>query len=118
DWLLANLNDVLFDFAFDASHVSSMSLCAERRLMVSARAKALRSIDRLREEVRRGETFRSTADPLPPPLRARAGVMGELVRASPTRVNGVEDGLLATRVGSSRARLGALRRVLVRLQRL
>ena len=57
DWLLANLNDVLFDFAFDASHVSSMSLCAERRLMVSARAKALRWIDRLREEVRRGETL-------------------------------------------------------------
>jgi zinc transporter len=33
-------------------------------------------------------------------------------------VNSVEDGLLAGRVGSSRARLGALRRVLVRLQRL
>ena len=118
DWLLANLNDVLFDFAFDASHVSSMSLCAERRLMVSARAKALRSIDRLREEVRRGETFRSTADLLAHLLRDQAVVMVQIVRDSTTRVNGVEDGLLANRVGSSRARLGALRRVLVRLQRL
>ena len=27
DWLLAGLNDVLFDFAFDASHVSR-SACA------------------------------------------------------------------------------------------
>ena len=118
DWLLANLNDVLFDFAFDASHVSSMSLCAERRLMVSARAKPLRSIDRLREAVRRGETFRSTADLLAHLLRDQAVVMVQIVRDSTTRVNAVEDGLLANRVGSSRARLGALRRVLVRLQRL
>jgi zinc transporter len=118
DWLLANLNDVLFDFAFDASHVSSMSLCAERRLVVSARAKPLRAIDRLRESVRGGETFRSTADLLAHLLRDQAGVMVQIVRDSTTRVNTVEDGLLANRVGSSRAKLGALRRVLVRLQRL
>ena len=86
--------------------------------MVSARAKALRSIDRLREEVRRGETFRSPAELLAHLLRDQAVVMVEIVRDSTTRVNGVEDGLLANRVGSSRARLGALRRVLVRLQRL
>jgi zinc transporter len=118
DWLVANLNDVLFDFAFDASHVSSMSLCAERRLIVSARAKPLRSIDRLRESVRGGETFRSTADVLAHLLRDQALVMVQIVRDSTARVNSVEDGLLANRVGSSRAKLGSLRRVLVRLQRL
>jgi zinc transporter len=45
-------------------------------------------------------------------------VMVQIVRDSTTRVNAVEDGLLANRVGSSRAKLGGLRRVLVRLQRL
>ena len=50
-------------FAFDASHASSVNLCVGRRFMVSARAKPLRSIDRLRESVRQGETFRSTAGP-------------------------------------------------------
>ena len=118
DWLLANLNDVLFDFAFDASHVSGVSLCVERRLMVSARAKPLRSIDRLRESVRRGATFRSSADLLAHLLRDQAEVMVQIVRDSTARVNSIEDALLAGRAGSSRARLGALRRVLVRLQRL
>jgi len=118
DWLVAVLNDVLFDFAFDASHVSTVNLCVERRLMVSARSKPLRSIDRLRESVRQGETFRSTAELLAHLLRDQADVMVQIVRDSTGRVNSIEDSLLANRVGSSRAKLGALRRVLVRLQRL
>jgi zinc transporter len=56
------INDVLFDFDFDASQASTVSLCVDRRLMVSARSKPLRSIDRLRESARQGETFRSTAE--------------------------------------------------------
>jgi zinc transporter len=118
DWLVAVLNDVLFDFAFDASHVSTVNLCVERRLLVSARSKPLRSIDRLRESVRQGETFRSTAGLLAHLLRDQADVMVQIVRDSTGRVNAIEDSLLANRVGSSRAKLGALRRVLVRLQRL
>ena len=105
-------------FAFDASHASTVSLCVERRLMVSARSKPLRSIDRLRESVRQGETFRSTAELLAHLLRDQADVMVQIVRDATGRVNSVEDSLLANRVGSSRAKLGALRRVLVRLQRL
>ena len=42
----------------------------------------------------------------------------QIVRESTVRVNALEDRLLASRVGSSRKDLGALRRVLVRLQRL
>jgi zinc transporter len=112
------INDVLFDFDFDASQASTVSLCVDRRLMVSARSKPLRSIDRLRESVRQGETFRSTAELLAHLLRDQADVMVQIVRDATSRVNAVEDGILADRVGSSRARLGALRRVLVRLQRL
>jgi zinc transporter len=118
DDLVAVLHDVLYDFDFDASHVSTVSLCVERRMLVSARAKPLRSIDRLRESVREGETFRSPVELLAHLLRDQADVMVRIVRDSTSRVNSVEDGLLAQRVGSSRARLGALRRVLVRLQRL
>jgi zinc transporter len=118
NWLVAVLHDVLYDFDFDASHVSTVSLCVERRMLVSARAKPLRSIDRLRASVRDGETFRSPIELLAHLLRDQADVMVRIVRDSTSRVNSVEDGLLAGRVGSSRARLGALRRVLVRLQRL
>jgi zinc transporter len=118
DRLVAVLHDVLFDFAFDASDASSVSLCVGRRFMVSARAKPLRSIDRLRESVRRGETFRSPAELLAHLLRDQADVLARIVREGTGRVNAVEDSLLANRLGSSRAQLGTLRRVLVRLQRL
>jgi len=118
DWLVVVINDVLFDFDFDASQASTVSLCVDRHLIVSARSKPLRSIDRLRESVRQGETFRSTAELLAHLLRDQADVMVQIVRDATARVNAVEDGILADRVGSSRARLGALRRVLVRLQRL
>ena len=116
--LVAVLHDVLYDFDFDASHVSTVSLCAERRMLVSARAKPLRSIDRLRESVREGEAFRSPVELLAHLLRDQADVMARILRDSTSRVNSVEDALLASRVGASRARLSALRRVLVRLQRL
>jgi zinc transporter len=86
--------------------------------MVSARSKPLRSIDRLRESVRQGERFRSAADLLAHLLRDQAEVMVQIVRDATAKVDAVEDNLLANRVGSSRAKLGALRRVMVRLQRL
>jgi hypothetical protein len=44
--LLAVVNDVLFDFDYDAAHASSVSLCVQAALLVSARTKPLRSIDR------------------------------------------------------------------------
>jgi zinc transporter len=95
-----------------------VSLCVERQLVVSARAKPLRSIDRLRASVRDGEALRSPAELLAHLMRDQADVMAGIVRQATGRLNSVEDGLLANRVGSSRAKLGALRRVLVRLQRL
>jgi zinc transporter len=118
DWLLAVINDVLFDFAFDANQVAALSICANRRLLVSARCKPLRSVERLRTSVRQGESFRSPAELLAHLMRDQAEVLVQIVRDSTARVNAVEDRLLASRVGSSRKELGVLRRVLVRLQRL
>jgi zinc transporter len=54
-------------------------------------------------------TFRSTAELLAHLLRDQADVTVQIVRDSTGRVNSIEDGLLANRVGSSRAKLGALR---------
>ena len=45
-------------------------------------------------------------------------MLAGIVRDSTIRIDTVEDGLLANRIGSSRGDLGRLRRVLVRLQRL
>jgi zinc transporter len=86
--------------------------------VISARAKPLRSIDRLRASVKEGESLRSPAELLAHLLRDQAEVMVQIVRDSTRRVDAIEDKLLASQVGSSRSQLGSLRRVLVRLQRL
>jgi zinc transporter len=118
DYLLAVVNDVLFDFAYDASHVATVSLCVQPGLLISARTKPLRSIDRLRASVRAGETLRSPAELLAHLLHLQAEVLVGIVRDSTVRADAVEDSVLAHRVQSSRGELGRLRRVLVRLQRL
>jgi zinc transporter len=118
DTLLAVLNDVLFDFAYDASHVSSVSLCVTRGLLVSARRKPLSSIDRLRADIKSGATFRSPAHVLAHLLHLQADGLVRIVRDSTVRADAAEDNVLATRIRTSRADLGRLRRVLVRLQRL
>jgi len=69
DQLVAVLNDVLFDFAFDASHISTLVLNVGPRLLVTARVKPLRSIDKLRESVKNGAKFQSTVELLTHPLR-------------------------------------------------
>src|SRR5262245_32239749 len=47
DWLVVVIHDVLFDSAFDEAAVSTVSLAVGPHVMVSARPKQLRSIDRL-----------------------------------------------------------------------
>ena len=112
------VNDVLYDFGFEATHLATLWACVDRRLVVSARRKALRSIDRLRVAVLRGDTFRSPASLLVHLLRDQADVLIAIVRDATERVDGIEDSLLAGRLDTKRADLGGLRRVLVRLQRL
>ena len=114
----AVIHDVLFDAEFDSSNVSSVSAHLEPRLLVSARLRPLRSVDRLRAAVRGGAVFRSSTELLAQLLREQANVLVDIVRSSTARVDGIEDTLLASRVATSRRELGALRRALVRLQRL
>ena len=118
DALVAVIHDVMFDSSFDSSNVSTVTLGVTPRLMVSARLRPLRSVDRLRAAVRGGQAFRSTAELLAHLLRDQAEVLAEIVRRSTSRVDGIEDRLLANRISISRAELSALRRTLVRLQRL
>lgn len=116
--LLAVFHDVLFDLGGSETGVSTVVLDVERQMLVTARPRPLQSLDRLRASVRSQETFRSTAELLAHLLRDQADVLLELVRKSTVRVDEVEDGLLENRLSFSRAELGSLRRMLVRLQRL
>lgn len=116
--LNAVVNDVHFDFELDASDISTLWISVDRRLVVTARRQPLRSVDRLRVAIGRGDAIRSTADLLERLMRTQADVLVGIVRSVTARVDRIEDELLAGRAAARRARLGGVRRVLVRLQRL
>ena len=118
DALVAVVNDVHFDFGFEASDIATLWVSLDSRLVVTARQSPLRSIDQLRTAIKNGERLRSTVELLERLLRAQADVLVDIVRSVTRRVDKVEDELLAGHLDAKRARLGALRRLLVRLQRL
>lgn len=116
--LLAVFNDVRFDLAGDGSEVSTVTIAVTRRVMVTARLRPSKSLDRLRSSIRAGEACRSTAELLALLLREQADVFLDVVRRHGARTDVVEDKLLERRLSFSRAELGTMRRMLVRLQRL
>ena len=118
DALVAVVNDVHFDFSFEASDIATLWASLDAQVVVTARQSPLRSIDQLRTAVKAGEPLRSTVELLERLLRAQADVLVGIVRSVTRQVDQVEDDLLASRLNVKRARLGALRRLLVRLQRL
>jgi len=118
DALLAVINDVHFDFGFEPSDISTLWIAVGPRLVVTARARPLRSIDALRTSVRAGDAPGSSTELFEQLMRAQAEVLVGIVRSVTARIDSVEDALLGGRLDQQRARLGGLRRVLVRLQRL
>lgn len=116
--LIAVINDVHFDFSFEPSDIATLWIHVDRRLVITARRQPLRSVDKLREAVKAGQPLRSSAELLEHLMRAQADVLVDIVRGATGRVDRIEDELLASRLDHRRARLGALRRLLVRLQRL
>lgn len=118
DTLIAVVNDVAYDFSFDPSDIATLWLDVTQRLVVSARIHPLRSIDRLREAVKRGDRFGSTVDLLNHLMRDQGDVLTRIVREATIRVDSIEDRLLSGRLAQQRTELGKIRRLLVRLQRL
>ncbi|MEB0077488.1 transporter [Pseudomonas sp. CCI3.2] len=116
--LLAVVNDVVFDFGMVSSDISTLWVCTRSHLMISARQQPLHSVDRLRHSVKRGECFRSPLELLTHLLRDQGEVLEQIVRKTTLSVDKIEDQLLSSRLSDNRADLGAMRRVLVRLQRL
>jgi zinc transporter len=112
------VNDVLHGFSFDPSEISTVWLWVTPTLVISGRRKSLKSVDRLRHAVNSGEKITTSFELLSHLLRDQADVLIGIVRETVSRVDKIEDDLLAERPNYKRANLGNLRRVLVRLQRL
>src|SRR5687768_14462770 len=60
DNLIAVVNDVAYEFAFDTSHIATLWLNVSERVVVSARVHPARSIDQLRQAVKEGARFASS----------------------------------------------------------
>lgn len=118
DSLVVVINDVMYDFNFDSAEISSASLFINTDLVVSVRLRPLRSLEQLRSNVREGASFRSSAELLAHLLEDQVAVLSNIVRQKSNRIDEIEDKLLAQRITFKRSELGAIRRVLVRLQRL
>ncbi|XPG48548.1 transporter [Variovorax sp. KK3] len=118
DSLIAVINDVHFDFSFEPSDISTLWINVGQHLVVTARTKPLRSVDALRTAVKAGDVPLSSAELLEHLLRVQADVLVNVVRGVTARVDAIEDDLLIGRLDHKRARLGEMRRLLVRLQRL
>lgn len=116
--LRAVVNDVIFSHDLETSEIATMWIYVERRLMVTARMKPLRSIDTLRESVRQGERFRSPAELLIHLLRDQADLMMQIVRRAGTDIDRIEDRFLSERPTANREQLSTMRRTLTRLQRM
>lgn len=116
--LVAVVNDVAYQFAFDPSEIATLWLSVNERIAISARAHPLRSIDELRVAVKEGARFGSTVDLLNHLMREQGDVLVRIVREATLKVDLIEDTLLHGRLKQQRAEFGKLRRVLVRLQRL
>ncbi|MBC7993254.1 MAG: transporter [Rhizobacter sp.] len=118
DTLIAVVNDVAYEFAFDPSEIATLWMSVSERVAISARAHPLRSIDRLREAVRDGARFDSSMALLTHLMNDQGDVLVRIVREATVKVDSIEDSLLRGRLAQRRSELGKLRRVLVRLQRL
>lgn len=118
DTLIAVLNDAHFDFAFEPSDIATLWTSVAPHLMVTGRTRPLRSVDALRTAVRNGNAPNSSVALLAELMRTQASGLVDIVRGVTQRIDDVEDELLAGRLDHKRARLGVLRRLLVRLQRL
>jgi len=117
DSLFAVLNDVTFDFAFDASDLATLWISVQAGVVISARRHPLRSVDRLRASVKRGERLASPIALLDHLLRDQADELLRIVRAAAGRIDDIEDALLAGRTDQHGGELARLRRLMVRLQR-
>jgi zinc transporter len=118
DTLIAVVNDVAYEFAFDPAEISSLWLNVGPHMALSARSHPLRSIDRMRHAIKNGKPLASSVSFLNQLLREQGDVLVRIVRDATVQVDVVEDKFLIGRLHHRRADLGKLRRVMVRLQRL
>jgi zinc transporter len=107
--LLAVINDVALGFGVVTSDVATLWVAAGSRLLVTARVRPLRSVDRLRAAVKAGELFPSARSLLFHLMQDQADVMAASC-VKPPQGGSYRRPLLAERLQDHRAELSSMRR--------
>ena len=94
--MLAVLNDVTYDFQYEAREVETLWMSVGARLVVSARLRPLRAVDQLRGDVRRGAVVDNSIDLLDRLLQTQADELQAIVRKAGERLDDIEDAVLAS----------------------
>jgi zinc transporter len=118
DCLIAVINDVVYEFAYEPSQTATLWMCVGRNFVVTVRLHPLRSVDRLQRSVRAGDQIASPVFLLAHLLRDQADVLQQISRHATKQIDQIEDRLLTGATDVRRITLGALRRLFVHLRRL
>ncbi len=116
--LFAVINDVTYDFSFDAQDVGTLWMSVREDLVISVRKKPLKSVDRLRRAVNQGARMATPVQLLDHLLEDQADELQKILRRASDRLDEIEDALLNGQAYRFASDLNGLRRLMVRLQRL
>lgn len=116
--LFAVINDVTYDFSFDAQDVGTLWMSVREDLVISVRKQPLKSVDRLRHAVNQGARMATPVQLLDHLLEDQADELQKILRRSSDRLDQIEDVLLDGQAQRFAAELNGLRRLMIRLQRL
>lgn len=117
DALMAVLNDVTFNARETSDESATLWIWCRDGLVVSARHKPLRLVERLQGKLA-SLGLRSSTELLAQLLAEQEDVLALIVRQSNQYVDQIEERLLGQHSKSNRSELGRLRRTLLRFQRL
>jgi len=118
DGLLIVMSDFTFDAEADPSEVGPLWCFVKPHLLITARMRALRSVDELRLQLRGGATdARSGAELLSTLLDMRSTRLRRLANEMIEHLDNIEDEILAGDIREQREQLGRTRRLCARLRR-
>lgn len=117
DALMAVLNDVIFDARENSEQNATLWIWCRAGLVVSARFKPVRLIERLNDKLDE-LVLHSSTELLTHLLVEQETVLEQIVRQANQVVDQIEERLLSHHIKSNRSELGRLRRMLLRFQRL
>ncbi len=116
--VLAVVKDVVYDFSFGVSEISTLYGVLSPRFLITLRGKQLRTVERLRQAVRAGEDFRSSTELLSRLLQYQPMFWKEFSGETNTKSTPWKTPCWPTGFSPPGPSWATLRRVLVRLQRL